>query len=186
MEKGDIIEFGRYPQNNSDTKEPIKWLVLAVSGNEALIISQYGLDCKQLHSEYVNITWENCDLRKWLNNDFLKEAFTEDEIGMIKPIKLSELMNDDKDRVFCLSVEEAKAKEYFDDDKARQCQPTSLAKKHGVHAEDGYCGWLLRSQRCEPSVWGVYLDGKVDKWNSYPVNVNDGAVRRGTEIFSVN
>lgn len=43
MKIADYVEFGNYPQNNSDTKEPIEWLVLDVSGNEALIISRYGL-----------------------------------------------------------------------------------------------------------------------------------------------
>ena len=76
MKKGDIIKFGKYPQDSNDSKSPIEWLVLDVKGNEALLISRYGLDCKRYHHERDDITWEDCDLRKWLNCDFLKSAFS--------------------------------------------------------------------------------------------------------------
>ncbi|MBR1924522.1 MAG: hypothetical protein IJ839_04510, partial [Ruminobacter sp.] len=113
MKKGDIIEFSNYPQKveehkisllerlkrmiygrpsnkQSSKKQPIKWIVLEANENEALLISLYGLDCKEYdnHKDSNDITWENCDLRKWLNDDFLKYAFSEEEI---KRIKFSEL-----------------------------------------------------------------------------------------------
>lgn len=73
---GGYVKFGSYPQNNGDIKEPIEWLVLEVNGNKALLISSYGLDCKEYHHEFEFITWENCDLRKWLNGEFFRRAFT--------------------------------------------------------------------------------------------------------------
>ena len=135
-------------------KEPIEWLVLEVRGNEALLISRYGLDCRQYHHKYVDMTWENCDLRKWLNHDFLKAAFSPEESARIK---VSELRNDDnprhgtgggnstKDRVFCLSI--AEAERYFRDNKERQCQPTEYARNQGAWVDDsnGCCCWWLRS-----------------------------------------
>ena len=76
MKKGDIIEFGIYPQGADGSVLPIEWIVLDVNENEALLISRHGLDCKQYHHERTKITWEYCDLRKWLNNDFIRSAFS--------------------------------------------------------------------------------------------------------------
>ncbi|WP_406547692.1 DUF6273 domain-containing protein, partial [Succinimonas sp.] len=151
IKKGEFIKFGSYPQKNGSVKEPIEWLVLEVNGDEAVLVSRYGLDCRQYHSG-GSITWEDCDLRKWLNNDFMKAAFTEEEQ---QRIKLSEVANDDnwehrtrggndtQDRVFCLSL--AEAERYFKSDRERRCQPTELAKAHGAYVKAGCCYWWLRS-----------------------------------------
>ncbi|MEE3423854.1 MAG: DUF6273 domain-containing protein, partial [Succinimonas sp.] len=135
VKKGCYIKFGNYPQQNSNTKEPIEWLVLEVNEKDALLVSRYGLDCKQYHHERVSMTWEQCDLRKWLNHDFLKDAFSPEDQ---RRIMLSEVVNDDnreyrtrggnntRDRVFCLSL--AEAERYFKNDAERRCRPTALAK----------------------------------------------------------
>ena len=172
MRKGDIIKFGTYPQEVEEPKksiieelkqifykqpptpkkQPIKWLVLEANENEALLISLYGLAYKEYHYYSTDITWEDCALRKWLNNDFLKYAFSEEEI---KRIKFSELKNDDNpecdtkggndttDRIFCLSINEVE--QYFSSDDARKCKPTAYAVNQHAFVEDGYCDWMLRS-----------------------------------------
>ena len=126
--------YGRPSNRQPSKKQPIKWIVLEANENEALLISLYGLDCKEYdnHKDSNDITWENCDLRKWLNDDFLKYAFSEEEI---KRIKFSELKNDDNtecdtkggndttDRIFCLSINEVE--QYFSSDDARKCRPTA-------------------------------------------------------------
>ncbi len=153
MQIGDIIKFGKYPQDSNGSESPIEWLVLDVKGNEALLISRYALDCKQYHSG-GSITWEDCDLRKWLNSDFLKSAFSNEES---ERILVSELRNDDnpkygtrggndtKDRIFCLSI--AEAEQYFSSDEDIQCRPTAYAREQGalVDSENDCCNWWLRS-----------------------------------------
>ena len=153
MKKGNIIKFGKYPQDNDSFRTPIEWLVLDVKGNEALLISRYALDCKQYHHEKKNITWEDCDLRKWLNSDFINSAFSNEES---ERILVSELRNDDnpkcgtlggndtKDRIFCLSIAEAIL--YCSSDKDRQCRPTAYAREQGAFVYNDYCcNWWLRS-----------------------------------------
>ncbi|WP_406547718.1 DUF6273 domain-containing protein, partial [Succinimonas sp.] len=151
---GEYVKFGSYPQNNGSAREPIEWLVLEVSGNEAFLVSRYGLDCKQYHHQNTSITWEDCDLRKWLNHDFLNGAFTEEEQ---QRIKLAEVVNDNnrqygtrggnntQDRVFCLSL--AEVERYFKNNSERQCQPTAHARNQGagVYNGNGCCYWWLRS-----------------------------------------
>ncbi|MDY6017558.1 MAG: TIR domain-containing protein, partial [Oscillospiraceae bacterium] len=73
---GDYVFFGAYEQDNSASngKEHIEWLVLEVKDGKALVISKYALDCKQYNTNYTDVTWEACTLRRWLNNDFINAA----------------------------------------------------------------------------------------------------------------
>ena len=157
VKAGDYVRFGSFPQNKKHDKEPIEWLVLEVKGDEALLVSRYGLVCKSYHEERADITWEDCDLRKWLNDDFLKAAFTKEEQNCIR---LSEVVNADnpefgarggnntRDRVFCLSLTEAER--YFRNDAERQCQPAELARSQDAWEDvrNGCCFWWLRSPGC--------------------------------------
>ncbi len=150
IQKGDYLKFGRYPQSCFFVKKPIEWLVLEVTGNEVLLISRYGLDCRKYHkNNEVRIDWDDCDLRKWLNEKFLQAAFTAAEQ---ERIKISDVANDispekvTRDRVFCLSL--AESVRYFENDRKRQCRPTSVARWHGTtwsNRHDGNCRWWLRS-----------------------------------------
>ena len=143
---GKYITFGSYPQQNGSSREPIEWLVLKVNDDVAFLVSRYGLDCRQYHHEEVLMTWENCDLRRWLNHDFLKDAFSPEDQ---RRIMLSEVVstrggNNTRDRVICLSF--AEAERYFKNDAERRCRPTALAKGQGAYSsDDGYCWWWLRS-----------------------------------------
>ena len=82
MLAGDIITFGTYPQMESGRdKTPIEWQVLEVDEavGRALLVSRYGLESKPYHKSKTGVSWETCSLRKWLNEDFLKKAFTKAE-----------------------------------------------------------------------------------------------------------
>ncbi|SFP61895.1 hypothetical protein SAMN02910344_01882 [Ruminobacter amylophilus] len=176
LKKGDYFKFGSYYQENSIKKTPIEWLVLKKPGTKVLLISRYGLDCKQYHHEKGDITWENCDLRKWLNGEFLKNAFTATEQ---KKIAVTKLMNDNnskygtfggnstEDRVFCLSTAEADS--LFKDNESRKCVPTPYALGNGCWKSSenlingrGCCYWWLRSPgRYRLLVAGVSTDGSL-------------------------
>ena len=145
-----IIKFGSYPQGS--TREPIEWLVLKFKGNEAFLVSRFALDGRPYNGD-MDVTWENCDLRKWLNGKFLKKAFSPEEQSMIK---LSKVQNDDnpeygtrggnttRDRIFCLSF--AEAERYFKNDAERRCLATATARAHGAFSDrHGHCLWWLRT-----------------------------------------
>ena len=82
FQEGNTLKFGSYPQNNSE-REDIEWQVLDVRSGKALLISKYALDCRKYNINYTKVTWETCDLRKWLNHDFFESAFSENERSMI-------------------------------------------------------------------------------------------------------
>ena len=116
----EIITFGTYPQTSEGTDEtPIKWRVLKNSGSELFLLSEYILDCKRYQGKSVDIkwrdcvgiTWHDCDLRKWLNDEFYNTAFTATEKKFIKTTHCTdngEGSLDTEDKVFLLSVNEIK------------------------------------------------------------------------------
>ena len=180
---GEYVKFGSYPQNYR-SGEPIEWLVLEVSDQEALLVSHYGLDCKEYHHWDVPMTWEQCNLRRWLNGKFLKAAFSAEDQ---RRIKLSEVVNGDnreygtrggyytQDRVFCLSL--AEAERYFKNDSERLCRPTAHARNQGAGVDNGNgcCCWWLRSpgfnQECASWVnaGGALCPGGNAVWDIHAV-----------------
>ena len=117
---GDIITFGTYEQDNNldNGPEPIEWIVLDVLDGKALLLSRYGLDSVQDNAELVEITWEECTLRAWLNNDFLNSAFSAEEKAAIPTIEVDNSDaqgysewdtaggNNTRDQIFLLSSRE--------------------------------------------------------------------------------
>lgn len=83
---GDTVFFGTYEQdgNASNGKDGIAWLVLDKKDDKALIISKYVLVDKAFDESGTYDTWEKCSLRKWLNKDFINDAFSVEEQGKIQ------------------------------------------------------------------------------------------------------
>ena len=83
---GSWITFGSYEQNGdlSNGPEDLEWIVVEKKDGKALLLSRYAIDAKPYDAgdkdgNIVRIsgsTWENCTLRKWLNDDFYKTAFS--------------------------------------------------------------------------------------------------------------
>lgn len=145
----DCVWFGGYWKNDTngdgkidenDEKEPIKWRVLSVDGDEAFLLSDTILDCEkynQSKSKEHGIIWENCTLRSWLNgygasanddgidytaDNFYNTAFTADEQSAIRTKSVandicagcieSNFGNNTEDPIFLLSYDEAINPEY--------------------------------------------------------------------------
>ena len=149
--------FGRYEQDNNlnNGKEPIEWIVLDMQGGKYLLVSRYGLDVRPYNKDGGKSTWRDCSLRKWLNGDFLNNAFTLDEQNAIEVTHVDNISADSSgrvytdDKVFLLSNAEAGSYR-FTDDEARMCAPTNYAIAQGAEASfifgtDGQssgCWWL--------------------------------------------
>ena len=181
---GDTIYWGAYEQDNdtSNGKEIIEWLVLAIDGNKALVISKYALDCQKYNVYRADVTWEKCSLRTWMNGTFLNSAFSADEQAKIlsaavfadeNPTYSTDPGDATTDKMFLLSITEAE--KYFTTDASRKCTPTDYAKAQGADASssDPFCWWWLRSpgrdQRSAAVVpsFGVILDSGFDV-DDYP------------------
>ena len=89
---GETVFFGHYEQDNdlSNGKEPIEWIVLDVQDGKSLLLSKYVLDAQPYDYSASTNVWKDCTLRKWLNNEFVKEAFPD---TLRKILVLSEIDN---------------------------------------------------------------------------------------------
>ena len=182
---GDHIFFGLYEQDNEEFngKEFIEWQVLAKEGNYILVLSEYGLDCQPYNVAHVDVTWETCSLRTWLNNTFVNTAFTpvEQEMLFSTTVKAYENPtfdtspgNDTVDKVFLLSIQEAENYLGLIESTASNVNQTGdhpyettlFAKAHGAQWDnDGEivnCSWWLRSPGYQASYAAtVSYDGKI-------------------------
>ena len=151
---GDIITFGNYWQgkDRSAGKQPVEWQVLDVKDGKALVISKYGLINHEYNEEWTGDTWETCALRKWMNDTFIKDIFSAEEM---KAVMLSDVSadknpdystnqgNETKDKLFLLSIKEVE--QYFVSDEKRLCKPTEYAVNNGAFKYCGHVWWWLRS-----------------------------------------
>ncbi len=144
------VEFGRYYQDaNSKELSPIKWLVLDENGEAFLLMTKNCIDEIPYNEHRVNVTWENCSLRKWLNDKFLflNVAFTVEEQDSMLPVVLS-------DKVFVLNREEVL--QYLPNETDRQCVPTDYSIHRGTYVNDGgLCAWWTRDPA--PNAQAVYM-----------------------------
>lgn len=183
-EIGNEYIFGSYEQdgNSSNGKEDIEWIILDKQGDNVLLISKYGLDTVPYNTERKFITWQHCTLRGWLNREFYDAAFSENEKNRIIETNVlphnnlcydTNPGNATADKIFLLSIEEAKR--YFKTDKDRICMPTKQARNHKAWTDDsGACWWWLRSPGANQylaapvdfdgfiRVSGIYVDVESD------------------------
>lgn len=130
-------------------KETLLWEVLDYSADsqQALVLCKNIISYQRYHDDWIDITWEDCTLRKWLNEDFYKSAFSSSERDMIVKKTISnpdnvkwdtEGGNDTEDRIFPLSFEETD--KYFTTDKNNESE--ERVRKTCI-GEAGH--WWLRS-----------------------------------------
>ena len=138
-----------------------------------LVISKRVIDCKPYHNTKKEITWEHSDIRKWLNNDFMNDAFNQNEQKLIVETRLENSNNptlgtnggnDTIDKMFLLSMQEAS--KYFVDNKERTAQGTKYAREQGLLLfSDNSCYYFLRTSGKEESYASmVTMLGRVDDW----------------------
>ncbi len=168
---GDGVFWGHYEQDNNlnNGEEPIEWIVQdRRADGSVVLLSKCALDCKPYNTERVDVTWETCTLRKWLNEDFYNAAFSAQEQAKIVPVTLENADNPHwgttggnatLDRVWLLSINEVFYEHSIDkvfscalDEASRMCAPTKFAVAQGID-QDSYftidgvstCWWWLRS-----------------------------------------
>jgi hypothetical protein len=177
----------------------IDWRVLTVENNRALLISEKILEKRPYNIEGKDITWENCTLRKYLNNEFYNK------LGVVKPA-IAETRNSNpdnlwygtpggnatSDKVFLLSIDELV--KYFGDSgdlkNERRKDFNGNVRSDGYciydqynsarianYGSEGACWWWLRSPGSRSrSAARVDVDGSVDV-DGYSVNNVSGGVR---------
>ncbi len=119
MQVGDKIAFDQY-----------EWRVLDIHSNMALIITEYIIEQRSYHEAYKDITWADCSLRQYLNDEFYNK-FTAADQSRIIPVINKNLDNhwygskggaDTRDSIFLLSLEEVTC-QYFGDSSSKLYNP---------------------------------------------------------------
>ena len=175
----DCVWFGNYWQedtngdgkvDNNDEKQPIKWRVLSVDGEDVFLIADKSLDCQKYNDTRTSVTWETCTIRSWLNgygtgankegkdyssNNFLINAFAAGERSAIRTTNVAnsnnpkydtEGGNDTSDKVYLLSLDEVKnlgyglSSDYNEYDENRRAKNTGYAKEQGAYTSTSTVG----------------------------------------------
>lgn len=109
---GDVLTFGMY------NGTALTWRVLAREGNSVLLITERCVDERHFQSNQNDPKYYvDSPIRKFLNQTFYKEAFTEEQKGLIQEKRLATTGGDVTDKLFLLSDQEAN--KYFTSDADR-------------------------------------------------------------------
>lgn len=163
---GDMVILGMYEQdgNEANGKEPIEWLVLDVHEDKMLVISKNVLASKRFDNDYV--PWKDSQIRKWLNEEFVRDAFGGIENKLIMEVDVYEDGQMTTDSIFLLGEKEVT--KYFNTVEESQCEATKYAT---IQAEKEYLKgekvvWTLRTT-CEEEDSSVFTN---DSWATDPSN----------------
>ena len=134
---GDTVEYGSY-YSSGEEMSPITWTCMDEQDGMVLLLSNEAIDCRMYNDRHESTSWAECDLRQWLNSEFIDIAFTEEEASCIW---YSDIVNENNntglvdggvdtiDQIFILSCSELES--YFPDDSSRLCFPTDYAIENG-------------------------------------------------------
>ena len=159
----DCVYFGNYWQSDTnrdgtadrkDDKQPIKWRVLSVDGDDAFLLADKNLDSQAYHTSESYVSWETCYLREWLNYAFLYAAFSTEEQNAIRltsvytpPEYDFEKACTTEDYVYLLSLDEVQNPAYgFDCEegeeiKKRESRNTQFTKNRGGWTSTAEAFW---------------------------------------------
>lgn len=181
--------------------DPIKWRVLENADGQLFLLSDQNLDVFQYHTDSESVTWETSTMRSWLNgygaaqntggdngidytdDNFIDTAFSDGEQGAIVD---TTVVNDDNpdynteggentnDKIFLLSVDEARNSSYFADDNSR------IATNTAYVAGGGKIGGGMLGVG-EADNWWLRSPGNDDDIAAY-VNDNGGVRSFGPNV----
>lgn len=141
---GDNILFGGY-----------HWMVTDKEKNKVLLVKALPIQGFAYNNENKDVTWENCSLRSYLNNEFLEETFNDSMITSILDTKIKVPDNAKygttggdatTDKIFLLNAKQFKKYSDILSNYLRDCwlinpgntQSTAQFVSYGEIMDDGY------------------------------------------------
>ena len=170
------LQLGTYPYEQDGQVAPVLWRVLEVKDQEALLMTEYVIECKQVtfidnekdreKHNYPDLTdFQDSDLAKWLNSDMIFSMFAEDP--MINAVKETE-----RGKLWLLDYDELTRIDWgFEKGvwgkklKTRRAYTTPYAQKSGVYVDrsTGTCSWWVGTLRYKSGKkrWLASVDGHI-------------------------
>lgn len=123
---GDDLYFGHYYDfiNNKNEGAKLIWEVVDkdLVNDRILVINKYPAYNVPYNASMQNVNWEKSTLRKWLNEDFYKKCFDDDERNRIIKTKIENTYNykpdkETEDYIYIMSKDELD--KYYQSDSAK-------------------------------------------------------------------
>ena len=159
---GNTVTFGSWQG------KPIRWRVMDERGRMRMLFAEEIVTRRTYHDTPTDTSWRECDLRKWLNGEFLQEAFTPLERAKITAVRVENPRNakyftnaglNTMDKVYVMNTVEAE--KYLPDEKDRAT---------------GDWWWLRTPGSNLFSAVAVYDDGSLYEFGIH-VHYENGGVR---------
>ena len=159
---GNTVTFGCFEGT------PIRWRVMDERGRMRMLFAEEIVTRRTYHDTPTDTSWRECDLRKWLNGEFLQEAFTPLERAKITAVRVENPRNakyftnaglNTMDKVYVMNTVEAE--KYLPDEKDRAT---------------GDWWWLRTPGSNLFSAVAVYDDGSLYEFGIH-VHYENGGVR---------
>ena len=183
LKRGDRIRLGK----------KMRWQVVDVdhSADTALLIAMYTVGRKPYHETREEITWENCTLRRWLNEEYYEKKFSEIEKTVIVETE-TEIpgrsencpANIIKDRIFLPGIdtlERINNEEY--------CNRTNCPDAFWEAYPEGCSNWIMYFLLMEfGSCWGWkgerhYVDEKYNVLPAMKINISAYIAAKSEEMI---
>lgn len=111
MKIGDKLVFGEY-----------EWLIIEVKEDKALLLTKDIIELRDYHNKAIDINWKDCELRRYLNDEFYNKFSDKDrariiETSNINPDNLwykADGGENTMDHIFILSIDDV-VRTYFGD-----------------------------------------------------------------------
>lgn len=133
------ILFGLFPQNRTE-KESIKWIIIKKEDNIVTLMPTKILT-NFMYDRYYS-DYNSSAVRKFIHEEFIPVAFTQEELDMILPTQLEDVV----DKVFIPSIEELKP--LSREERIRKITPYAYANK-----ASGYPAYSKKEKYLEGNGW---------------------------------
>ena len=168
----DTIQMGTYTSGSGDEKS-ITWLILYQDEKEKLLISQDAFQVSCFSGEGGKNSWEESPIRLWLNDEFWKSSFQDDERKFIERKEIATGSQTSTDNIFLLSSEELQ--HYLPKLNGRKCDFIVGLGELETDSVPNVSGWWLRNspESSDTEVFLVNRNGVLSRDDC----VNSNAVR---------
>ena len=177
---GEEVLWGHFETDGKPGKERLAWIVVARSGDNVCLLAKEGIGGYWYNQKYEAVSWENSDIRRYLNSY--------EYMSMFSKYELPDVESRDDDYISLLTADEAQR--FFSSDEERQLNITEEARLHNTNVNTlskvnewdmkGYRSswWWLRGNKGEASIYApvVTVDGNVATTEK-EVNRTGGAIR---------
>ena len=202
MKPGDIVTFGTYQQDADLSKGPekIEWVVLDVEEHMALLLSRYVLDAVPFNGRLKRVPWKKCTLRKWLNREFYKKAFSASEQSLIAETQLKNkdfiyffrpVNTDTTDKIFPLSFEEMHAYSAIEQEQFAEATPYAQSKRkkiESISVSEEFYNKTLKEKNISRDIIGRtvacwWVRSNSDGWKTADRSWVVGALGNGNGVY---